>query len=601
MREKREMKKMMKQMIKYVRALLWGLPFLCLSCAETDLVDGIGTAGNGRGEVTIDVSAPALKSNSLTRAISEENESSLNGDFAVFAFDSDDVLIWVLKTGDTNTETNLKGEDSYDDNTSSTSLTWHQGDEEGTGRLYIEGPEYIGTVKLLVLANVDLEKVDELEQGLTAEESKKDDVVKALSALDFYYSPSENDLDYIPMSGETVVNGIMLGTTGTIQLRRSLAKFTINFEWTSDYYDEEDLEGDTTAITSGKYKCFMPTGIIVERANTYATVYSADPTHPNISTNENQALEDFYIDIDKSNLDFSSGKISTKVEFYVVETKNSKNASIAYGDKADEGRFCIVIQGTYYEQVASERAIDDDGNPYVKYVQNEDDVNDVLKGCSYRFDMIPEEDAELGQESADELDSILRNNNYIFTLRNVGKRGSSSERYALGLTYPDNYRAADGTEGAVLVIEDDDLVSVTADYYNVIIKEGNDEVATEYEYYYVAVSSIWNEIPRTQDAVTSVKVETNAADSYQQEYGWRIDNTYLPYEGIPPNETDAFSFVYDDNSSTLWIWLDHPEYVEVGATYYYYIVAGNIRKKMRLTITEGDYVDDDGTGTDDGT
>lgn len=546
---------------KTLKRFLWLLPVFCLSCAERDLVDGMGTTTGGMAQITLDINAPAIASSVMTRAISSENESSLDGTFAVFAFNDNDLLMWTLQTGAVNgTATNLQGEDGYDDNTDTPSLTWHAAEGESTGgRLYLEAPEYVGEVTLLVLANVDLTEVAELD--LTAGTSTKADVVSALSALD--YDATDESLNYIPMSAETTVDGIMLGTTGTVQLRRSLAKFSVTFLWDDAYYDDEDLQsagaggGVTDLNSTFNYKCFVPDTVYIESVNTYATVYSSSTTLPNVSTNANQTTTELSFDVSTPEYDQQSNAFSTELEFYVPETVNTGNPAYNNGDLADDPRVSILVHGTYYET---------DGT--------------TMDDCWYRFDLIPAEG------STDELEYVLRNNHYHFTLRNVSKRGSTEKALALGLTMPDNYRNDNDVDAVLTVIEDDDIVSVTMDYYNTVSEDGEQ---TDYQYYYIGVSSIYSEMPQTQDAVAGLKVVTNIAGGYMEDDGWTIDISALPTD----DEGDcAFSFIYDAAAEKLWIWLDHPEAVEVGETYYYYIVAGNMRKKMRITITEGEYTAD---------
>ncbi|MCD8303330.1 MAG: hypothetical protein LUC86_00655 [Prevotellaceae bacterium] len=545
---------------KRLKRFLWLLPVFCLSCSEADFRDSAGAPDNGMARLTLDINAPAITNSVMTRAISSDNESSLNGDFAVFAFNSSDVLMWTLRTGAVNgTATNLQGDDGYDDNTTTPSLTWHAADDGSTGgRLYLEAPEYVGDVTLLVLANVDLSAVSAFE--LTAGSSTKDQVVAAFSALD--YDATDERLDYIPMAAETELDGIMLGTTGTVQLRRSLAKFSLTFLWDDAYYDDDDLqsagagEGVTDLNETFNYKCFVPDTVYIESVNTYATVYSAYTTEPNVSTNANQTTTELSFDVSTPEYDQQSNAFSTELEFYVPETVNSGNPAYDInGGLVEDPRVSILVHGTYYET---------DGT--------------TMDDCWYRFDLIPQEG------STDELQYVLRNNHYHFTLRNVSKRGSTEKEFALALTMPDNYRNDNDVDAILTVIEDDDIVSVTMDYYNTVSENGEQ---TDYQYYYIGVSSIYSEMPQTQDAVAGLKVVTNIAGGYMEDDGWTIDISALPTD----DGDCAFSFIYDAAAEKPWIWLDHPEAVEVGTTYYYYIVAGNMRKKMRITITEGEYED----------
>ncbi len=535
---------------------------VCFSCTDTDVAGGHAVTGD-KVRISLEVSAPALTGNALTRTVTSADESSISGDFVVFAFDEGGTLMWELVTGDTNTSTNLKGSDGYDNNSSTASVTWHADASAGGGRLYIEADEYDGPVKLLVLANVDTATARSLE--LTPGTSAKEDVVEALSVYDFAV---DDDLEYIPMAGEVeLADGIQLGSSGELKLRRSLARITVSFEWNDDYYHDSDLAtGNIENIAYSTAKCFVPEKVVAAYVNTYATVYSPAEGSPAVSAREDNTPHNVIAAVPAPVYDSGSNTFGTSVDIYVPETVNTKKGAFDGSPSTpnEDARISVLVYGTFYETDAA-------GDP----------DNGIFK-CWYRLDFIP------ATGGTDEIDCLLRNNLYHFELVNVSKRGSNGEMagyfYALGMSQPDNYRQNNDGVGSLVVIDDDNILSVTADYDNV----DDDGVP-----YYIGVSSTEVEIPRTQDAVARVEVVTNIAGEYLEENGWTVDFSSIPADGDGIGATTAFSFIYDSDAQTMWIWLDHPELVETGATYTYYICAGNIRKRMKITITEGTYEDTD--------
>ncbi len=625
--------------MRYIRKYIIGslaLPLLLLSCTDNGLTVGNpngGSANGGMVRTELSISTPAALSASLTRAVSVENESTLNGNFAVFGFDSSaDTLMFVLKTGegsgrtdyvtgDRNTESNLNSgntyADDYGDYTESPSIAWHPADEtNSSGRLYIEYWEHPYPVHLLVLSNVDSTAVAAL---LTADETTGetaiatgmsfDEVTAALApALDYAVKdanatyqvsvvgmaeslPDDDDPtpDYIPMTGEcTLDNGIMLGSTGEISLRRSVAKMSFNFSWTTEYYGTDE-NGQVNLDTIGDnipLKVFIPDSIRIVNIYRYATVYAGPSTElepdttntePNYSTlnyseNTSGGIDtlkyDALIRLTKDDFTFDAeGNMHVSVDLLLAETKNTRiDAYVQEGTGGsdhtpnDYPRVSILIAGRYYDTDAS--------------------ASGGREGW-YRLDLIPDDG------SYQELGEILRNHHYKFEIVDPTKRPSSDALNAYELSVPDNYRG-EGI-GSLVVIDDEDYVSITAD------SDYGDENGVPY---YIAVSSTYVDLERSENACALVKMETNYPN-------WSIDESEIPWVDNTGGGqmVYAMDIVYDSIANTIYVWLDFPEYVEVGQTYAYYIVAGNIRKKMRIHIVEGTYVDeddddDDGDGGD---
>ncbi len=573
---------------------------LLLSCTDNGLSLGVpnGESANGglvRMELNI-YTPEAFSTRNSTRAITEDCDSTLDGRFAVFGFTyegSDTILQFVLKTGeltddsptystgDTNTGSNLNDASSaYGDYTGTPSIAWHAANESSTsGRLYIEYWETTAPVHLLVLANVDSTAVAALltedaagnGPAIAVGESTFEDVTNAIApALDF--NVYDETINSIPMAAECELeSGITLGSTGSISLRRSVAKFTVRVEYTGEraesYFDEDE------ALP------FQPESLQIVNVNTYATVYAPNDTLPNISTlnngdyDPNYKVSPEYSFAGDWTYDSEADVWYQEVVFYVAETLNSKQAAYTangdgnYTQNTENPRISVLVGGTYYDY---------DGS--------------VLSGENwYRLDLIPES----AESSDEELDNILRNHHYRFVISDATKRGSSSELEALEMSLPDNEPHVEN-EGYYVFIEDEDIVSVTVET----------NTTSEGEPYYVGVSSTSIEIDIVDgtSACARVKIATNFEN-------WGIDEYGIPYatDGNGNTLTDndgspiyAISFVWDSASQTLWLWLDYPDDVVVGETYAYYIVAGNIRKKMRITIVDSSATDTGGTGSDTG-
>ncbi len=523
------------------------MALLCFSCTDGDMLSGV--AGDSPDaqivQFSIDITTPEAFSTTCTRAITEENDAVLDGNFLVFAFDNDQ-LLYYWKTGDTNgEETNLKdASNAWGDYTDSLSITWHAADEsQSSGRLYIEAKETPKLLHLFVLANVDVDKVSALFDGEEPAISKDKDmseeaVIAALSpALDFDVA----EVEYIPMVGECdLEDGITLGSKGSLSLRRSVAKFTVRVEYTVARLNA-DYEGDIEKAP------FLPSEAQILNLNAYATVYAPSTDEPNVSSlNEAQDRNPSLTFLDEwtqgTNND-GEEVYYKEVVFYVAETENNRSDAYSGGEwNTDNPRISVLVGGQF-----------------------EDYDSQTLDENWYRLDLIPESATSTDQE----LESILRNHHYRFILGDVVDRGSSSKEEALELTVPDNFPFGEGDNDNYVEIVDEDILSVTVEYYT---STDSDEP------YYIGVSSTSIELEDTEDACARVKVDTNFDD-------WHIDESSIP---VTDDGNYVISFVYDAEAKTLWLWLDYPDAVTPGETYYYYIVAGNIRKKMRVTIVKSD-------------
>ncbi len=541
--------------------LLWcvALSVLCLfSCTVMDDIPADPTfdreASGGRVQIVLDLSTPEAAA-AMTRSIPVENDTVLNGTFAVFCFDSNDNLLFAVKTGDENTNSNLSEDPDYTD---SPAMAWHPNEGSHSGRLYIEAEETAEQLHLLVIANVDTVKVGKLlTEGTITKGMSLTEVAAELDkglAIDV----TDEDMQHIPMAGECdLENGITLGSKGSIYMRRSLARFTVRVEYTVDRLAADYGGSINNAPFAGAEK------VKLVNVNKYAAIYSPSTDEPNISVLNKS--DDTPEGAETIEMEFTLPKDWTYGEgiardgddvyykelvFYVAETLNSRQD--AYDNNGDENttdpRISLLVSGNF----------------------SDNDGEDLENNC-YRLDLIP----EIASSRDAEQTFLMRNYNYIFVVHDAVDRGSTSEEQALRLTIPDNFPFDRETNNSIyVVVQDDEILSITVEWFTT---EDNQETP-----YYIGVSSTQAEMPRTQDACIRVKVVTNFD-------AWKID----PY-GIPKTEDEnyAISFIWDEAAETLWAWLDYPEAVEVGKTYTYYLVAGNIRKKMRITITEGDYVDE---------
>ncbi len=576
-------------------ALSLALASLLVACSEDFATENTAAEATGFTGFVLEVNAPSLQALPLTRTLSEENESSLDGNFVVFAFDSDEdeaTLQWMLCTGDTNEDTNLNDakveyEEESDKNfTDSPAMTWHPASQEdGTGgRLYIENVIDPDPLYLLVLANVSVDEAKGLELTTEAEAeadadglitaSTRAQVIGALSDFDFQVIESHQpveDLDYIPMSGTVELeNGIGLGGKGELHLRRSVAKVTLNFEWNNEYYNDRyfteggfsDLYGPDAQ--EGGLRCFVPEEVIVYNVNSHATVYG-NGSEPNYSNEGGKTYLTTLSGIDENDIVSDGLSYSLSVDFYIPETENGHTSAPYEGDGTDldnilEGypRISVLVKGTlHYSDQSGEEADE----------------------TWYLLDFIPNK----AEGMDDELVCLLRSCHYTFDLVNVTKTGSPREEDALKLAMPDNYLLT-SDQAKLIVVTDDDLLSITADYTSNVEKTGEDG-ETYYQPFYIAVSSTSIELAKSGEATAKVKVETNVAEEFGTENGWTIDDSDIPGDEAG---NKAISFVYDTNAKTLWLSLDDPNLVAEGETYASYITAGNLRKKMQVTIVAAD-------------
>lgn len=218
-------------------------------------------------QIEMDVDMPALQT---SRSIDED----AIGDYVLFAF-QDDKCISVRKKGDKNITISATN-----------------------GKMYVLLPETSDAVDLLMLANVDLQKVKTMEE-YNAISATKESIL-----ADFDFKCSEQTAA-IPMCGQaTLAEGVALGTKGSITLLRSMAKISVNVVDNS----------------------FTPISIKVVNVNDDATVYSASTEGVNIPANPETK------DFEQS---FNSG---ASASVYVGETMNIK----------EQGkRISVLLYGTY--------------------------------------------------------------------------------------------------------------------------------------------------------------------------------------------------------------------------------------------------------------
>ena len=161
----------------------------------------------------------------------------------------------------------------------------------------------------------------------------------------------------------------------------------------------------------------------------------------------------------------------------------------------------------------------------------------------YRFDMITKE--------AVTLETLLRNHHYIFEVGGINHLGSGSESDALRKKIADNQ----------MVTSDVKLFDITND---AILSITSDDAA------YVGVSAEF--LTLKGDAPVGLTVLTNNTIGTP----WVIDSSEC---------VDAFDFSGEtaaaDKVQTIWIWKKN---ATAGNNYTFYIVAGNIRKPIVVTV-----------------
>ncbi len=480
-----------KQLIRYFWVTVLMMPLLCLSCTEeSGGVPSAMTDTTVQLDLELYIPAPSV----ATRVISTDNELYLDPTkFAVYAFDASDNYLWTIVSGGTNT-----------DGTSQLAYT--------NGHLYVDAPEYNGTVQLLVLANVnDLSTA----KGIAASTSSTtmSEIIENLSpALD--YDVTDTSLTGIPMAGTATLSNITLGSRGAISLRRSVAKISVTY---------------TDATQRGN---FVPSSMQVVNVNRYATVYA--PTGEiNISTNENNTITT------EETTFVANGDGTVTATIFVAETLNLPN---------DGSRISVLVNGTYT------------------------DDNNVSGSYWYRLDMITESTESTESTEENEIEYLMRNYHYKFTIADITYHGSSSVDEALAMDYPDNFILVTGDEAAYVVIVDDDILSISVEYDTSVDSDNP---------YYVGVSSTEVTITYDGDLADYDPIKVKVITNFD---GWTIDESFLPTDSAG---NCAFDFSYEnevENTVTMWIWVDYPDAIEQGKTYTYYIVAGNIRKEMKITI-----------------
>lgn len=204
-----------------------------------------------------------------------------------------------------------------------------------------------------------------------------------------------------------------------------------------------------------------------------------------------------------------------KAEIFVGETVNTKH---------DNDRTTVLIGGTM------------------------GDDNNIMHW--YRLDLILESETE-------EIDCLLRNHYYVFTVRNLSYTGCSSAEVAFAQLQPDNTKLPEDTGGAVFDIKDEEILSITSEY----------STGDQTNPYYIGVSEPRLSM-RTTDEVIRVTVVTNVGN-------WGVDGSLC---------SEKFDFVPDIGNGTLWIW--RKSSLNEGENYYFYIVASSIRKPMIIEIKE---------------
>ncbi len=614
----------MKIIVKYI---LLGLliPLAFVACTEKNLSTSSLPDGLAQIELGVRIPAPVA-----TRAMNEYGvvESETTG-FVVFAFDQENsTLVWMLKSGDTNYESNLS------DYTGTTAIKWRNGvfppgytvtaDDAQYGTLFIEAPVSSEPLELLVVANVGLSSVSTTVTGgvvssytlgqtvLTPSTSTLDDVEDALSELDYSaltltgtWGPVTDVWDddgnenvglvgtetsnYIPMAGLAVLDdGVGSGVTGTVSLRRSLAKVSVTVEF-----------------SVGVVPRFLPMEMKIVNVNDYATVYSPDvdgeqvsniPTSPTDTYTAMTSYESFPSTIS------STEALSVSAQLYVPE-------SVTWPTEGDnDTHLCVLLGGVFDSDGVY--TFDDNGvgtlNDYSNW--QDDYPNWTTPLIWYRLDFIPSE----ATSTEEELTEILRNHHYRFTVSNLAYLGSYSEVAAMSMLYPDNYVIVDSGEGSwTLIVEDEDINSITVAYES--SSDGGTDVGVN-DYVGVSGVDLTIELPAssedfTGNEATHLKMVTNYA-SWNVESGIDYgdceevfsfsfseddevnENVYWYMEGEDP--------VYPEHSGYLWIWADGLSgsgslataaaslytngVLNVDKSYTFYICVGVVRKEIHISL-----------------
>lgn len=193
--------------------------------ADNEVVEKAENNAGSAVQIEMDVDMQALQT---SRSVDED----VVGDYVLFAFQGDK-CICVRKKGDKNIKISVTNK-----------------------KMYVLLPETSDAVDILMLANVDLQKVKTMEEYNASSASKE----TILADFDFQCSTQTA----IPMCGQTTLaKGVALGTKGSITLLRSMAKISVK-------------------VTDDNFK---PISIKVVNVNDNATVYSPDMDGLNIPQN----------------------------------------------------------------------------------------------------------------------------------------------------------------------------------------------------------------------------------------------------------------------------------------------------------------------------
>ncbi|MCD8206474.1 MAG: hypothetical protein LUD72_00900 [Bacteroidales bacterium] len=617
-----------------VKCILLGLliPLAFVACTEKSLSPSSVPDGLAQIELGVRIPAPVV-----TRAMSDnenvvvENETT---GFVVFAFDSEtSSLVWMLKSGDANYESNLS------DYRSTTAIKWRTGvfppgyevttDDAQYGTLFIEAPVSSAAMELLVVANVDLSLVStSYSDGvvssytlgttvLTPSTSLLEDVDEALAAYDYSASTltgtwgpvtdvwdddgNENvglvgteTSNYIPMAGLAALSdGVGSGVTGMVSLRRSLAKVSVTVEFSS-----ADLAK------------FLPMEMKIVNVNDLASVYAPAGEDGEQVSNIPSTSSTTYTAM-TSYASFPSTVSATEALTVSAQLYVPESVTWPTADDRDT-HLCVLLGGVFDSDGVY--TFDNDGGGTLN------DYSDLeARGWStpliwYRLDFIPSE----ATSTEEELEEILRNHHYRFTVSNLAYLGSYSEVLAMNMLYPDNYVIAGSGEGSwTLIVEDEDINSITVAYES-SSDDGTDVGVNDY----VGVSGVdlTIELPLeasafTGNEATHLKMVTNY-EAWDVESGIELADC----EGV-----FSFSFTEDDEVNTsvywyneetgevqypahsgyLWIWADGLSgsygsatdalaaaaasfytdgVLNVDKSYTFYICVGVVRKEIHISL-----------------
>ncbi len=491
--------KRMKYMLMECLLLCTGL-FSCTE--ETGMPQLEKEAQPIRVALELGVPAPIL-SRADADALPDVNEENC----ALFAFDSSGKLLWVHYTEE----------------------------EEMEHAIYITGNELNfssetteESVKLILLANVDIDAIKSQFKNMEAGAAME--ALKAITHTHRYNNEGTPVSEYIPMSGElTLENGINENITGTIRLRRSLAKISVQV--TYELRDDDGID-----ITTEGDRRFTPEKIRIYNANATAAVY-ASGTDAVIPANPEKM--DFEIEIPFDENGYA--------EAFVAETIN--NYQTPHTDDEPTNGIAVLVFGHYNGPAEG-------GNGTVE------------QDCWYRLDMI-KDNLEL-----EEVDCLLRNHHYRFVMKNVnfeGHYGDIGLKTALNRQTPHNAHFYQTTDNEVFQIIDEEIFSISSEFFD------------EENPYYLGVSETNVQmvvgLPTGQRAVERVEVVTNHREALKlDEAGCAGIFTFV--REVP----EDIGGTNERTEGTVWIW-ENPGVTKAG-TYTFYLYCGNIRKPMTIEVKE---------------